>query len=81
MRNKVIKEVSEWGVVVELELERSALLNEQVVLQRNIISLLITGSSIFSTEVKELAARAQDVAGLLFVLDSRVDAIRGNLLN
>jgi len=74
-------EIEGWGKLVDLEVERSDLLAEQVVLQEDIISLLITGSSILSTEVSALAGRAQNVAELLSVIGAKIDVIRENLIS
>ncbi len=70
----------DWSSIVEMENERSALLSEQVIIQRNIITELIAGESVLSTAVSVEVARAQDVTELLIVLDSKIDVLREEII-
>lgn len=71
--------VADWNAYVDKELLRSEYMNEQVVLQREIIKLLLTGSRINSSDVAEKVRRAQEVGESLMVLDSTIDEARAEL--
>lgn len=69
-----------WKEFIALEKTRSSLLYEQSVLQKDIITLLISGSSQYSTEVVDLVRNAQEISELLTVHDHKIDALRANLM-
>lgn len=66
----------EWSELVELEKVRSSLLTEQESIQEKIVSVLIQGLSVQSTEVVKLVQDAQEISDLLGVHNSRIDEKR-----
>lgn len=78
--HELVDSSAAWGELVAMERERSSLLAEQVLLQRDIINLLITGKNVLSSEMQVLTNRAQNVAELLSVTGTQIDAKRIELL-
>jgi len=72
--------VADWNALVTLEQERSDLLTEQRVLQKEIITALMQGSSVQSTRVQDLVHEAQEIAELLTVHDRQIDEKRDALM-
>ncbi len=66
----------EWEEIVALEKSRSTALRDQTRLQNEIITALISGASVQSTEVTSLARDAQDIGELLVVYNKRIDDLR-----
>jgi hypothetical protein len=71
--------IEQWRQLVELEKNRSTLLIDQNRIQAEIITHLISGSSVSSTEVSSNVRDAQDVGDLLTVDDHKIDALRAEL--
>jgi len=68
-----------WRRLVEMEQKRSDLLQEQLEIQQNIITLLIAGNSVNSKNVVDAAGRAGGVNESLIVLDQQIDIARDEL--
>ena len=73
--------LSNWEEVVSLERRRSDLLSEQVAIQREIVSFLISGKKSSAVEIRERVGRAGEVFELLGVLDKQIDAKRDVLIS
>lgn len=65
-----------WQEIVDLETQKGTLLVDQARLQGEVIKALSDGSSLESEAITSILSRAQDVAQLLDVADTRVDAAR-----
>ncbi len=69
----------EWGEIVSLEKSRSTALRDQERVQNEIITALISGASVQSTQVTALTRDAQDIGELLVVYNQRIDEIRARV--
>lgn len=65
-----------WQEIVDLETERGELLVQQVRLQGEVITALRNGAMVDSKEIADKLVRAQEIAELLSVANTRVDAAR-----
>ncbi len=66
----------EWEEIISLEKSRGTALRDQERLQSDIVTALISGASVQSTEVTTLVRDAQDIGELLVVYNQRIDEIR-----
>jgi hypothetical protein len=73
------QKVVRWRELVSLEKTRSTLLNDQEVIQSKIISLLISGSTIYSKDIIGLVHDASEIGQLLGVHDHKIDELRQTL--
>lgn len=71
---------SQFSSLVQIEKERSALIHEQVILQKEIITLLISGHTAQSAEVSALLSEAQHIAKLIDESNQRADEIRTQVM-
>ena len=69
-------EVGKWNELIALEKARSTFLTDQSVIQEKIITALISGSSVTSSEVSVLLQDAQEIGQLLTVHDQKIDEMR-----
>ncbi len=69
----------EWEEIVSLEKSRSTALRDQERVQNEIITALISGASVQSTQVTALTRDAQDIGELLVVYNQRIDEIRARV--
>ena len=70
-----------WSELVANEQARSALLNEQRVIQGHIINKLIAGFSIHSNDVNTLSQDAQKIEELLIAHNDTIDVLREEIQN
>jgi hypothetical protein len=68
-----------WGEILEHERGRSTLLTDQSLMQLQIISLLISGSTATSKEVVDLVREAHEMGELLRVHDLQIGELRKKL--
>ena len=76
----LVAEVSAWGAIVGDEQKRSILLDEQVSLQREMISALLKGQRINSKELTEMITHTKSIVEELEAVDKQIDAIRSGLV-
>lgn len=69
-----------WSEVIELEKNRSSLLNDQVTLQSKVITLLLSRGAQMYKEVDVLLREADEVSQSLGVLDKQVEEKRDALI-
>lgn len=73
--------LEKWNELVNLEKMRSTLLTDQSAIQIHIITLLISGSTVYSKDVSSLVREANEIAELLAVNDHKIDELRSKLQN
>ncbi len=73
------REIERWKEIVTLEKNRSELLTDQNIIQAEIITLLISGSTVQSKEVSTLVLEAQEIGELLSVSDQKIDVLRNDI--
>lgn len=71
-----LSDIERWRQVVELEMERSDLLAEQVTIQGAIITDLQSGVRPQDEVITNRINRAQEIAELLLVTNQRIDTLR-----
>jgi hypothetical protein len=74
-----MQKLEKWKELVSMEGTRSSLLNDQVLIQSQIITYLISGSSVLSKEVVALVQDAGEINDLLGVQDYRISELRLSL--
>lgn len=68
-----------WKDLISKEETRSSLLSDQTKIQLKIITLLISGATTSSKEVRGLVQEAQEIGELLNVQDHEIDTLRGKI--
>lgn len=68
-----------WESLTQLEQSRSELLTNQSEIQSRIITLLISGHTVGSSDVRTLVDEAQDIAEILNVRNHEIDKLHGQL--
>ncbi len=74
-----LNEQEKWKELITAEENRSTTLREQAIVQKEIISLLVSGSTQSSAEVVFLAEQGRQLAELLTVYDVQIDTLRNSL--
>lgn len=69
-------ELDTWKQIVALEKVRSTLLIDQNIIQENIITALISGATVQSTQVADFVHEAEEINQLLSVHDQMIDEQR-----
>ncbi len=72
--------LTDWQQLSTLEETRSSMLTEQQQLQSKIISALVSGVSAQSPEVQNYLRTANEIAELLTITDTQIDALRTTLV-